>query len=408
MKKIVMGIAALAMAASVFAVDFAARTVMEGSIAGGTIDIDGDETKEGTLTFWNLSAKDQKDADALVVSVNSDNAGAKFQMWYKYDGTDPMNLGVRGANIWFKPIDMLKVTVGDVSLKTFGETLDYWKSPDGGDAATHQTYSWSGYSSVEGAGIALELTPVDGLWIAGGLVAKTGSDFATINFNSTDDETYASWGIDVKYGLSGVAGIPMNIAASYRDAGKDGVKIAAIGAEYGNRYGSGLYALFNTRFRFENFSYSAVDPDVGTYGTTYKWNKKNALQAVAFDTMFRYKVDAWEILGRFPVTLRTVQDVTANGKKASDYGFKNPSWMSYELKVIYAFDSLNVYLDVENDTAVTFDKNFAETCLDMNVQPGITCNFGGAALDLGLKLDIPNKKGANLGWSVPFNVAIAF
>ncbi|MBR1639442.1 MAG: hypothetical protein IJ688_08660 [Treponema sp.] len=408
MKKIVMGIAALAMAASVFAVDFAARTVMEGSIAGGTIDIDGDKEKEGTLTFWNLSAKDQKDADALVVSVNNDNAGAKFQMWYKYDGTDPMNLGVRGANIWFKPIDMLKVTVGDVSLKTFGETLDYWKSPDGGDAATHQTWSWSGYSSIEGAGIALELTPVDGLWIAGGLVAKTGSDFAAIKFNSKDDETYASWGIDVKYGLAGVAGIPMNIAASYRDAGKDGVKIAAIGAEYGNRYGSGLYALFNARFRFENFSYSAVDSKVGAYGTSYTWKKKNALQAVAFDTMFRYKVEALEILGRFPVTLRTVQDVTANGKKASDYDFKNPSWMSYELKVIYALDGLNVYLDVENDTAVTFDKNFAETCLDMNVQPGITCNFGGAALDLGLKLDIPNKKGANLGWSVPFNVAIAF
>jgi hypothetical protein len=408
MKKIVGIIAAVAMATSVFAVDFAARTVMEGSIASGTIDVDGDDaTKAGKFNFWNLSKKDQKDADALVISASTDKAGANFQFWYNYAGNDA-DLKVRTTKIWFKPIDMLKVTVGDVSLKTFGETLDYWKSPDGGDAATHQTWSWSGYSSVEGSGVALELTPVDGLYIAGGLVAPTGSDFAAINFNSKDDETYASWGIDVKYGLAGVAGIPMNIAASYRDAGKDGVKIAAIGAEYGNRYGSGLYALFNTRFRFENFSYSAVDSKVGAYGTTYKWDKKNALQAVAFDTMFRYKVEALEILGRFPVTLRTVQDVTANGKKASDYDFKNPSWMSYELKVIYALDGFNVYLDVENDTAVTFDKNFADTCLNMNIQPGITCNFGGAALDLGLKLDIPNKKGANFGWSVPFNVAIAF
>ena len=114
MKKIVMGAAALLCAASMFAVDFAATIKMAGDIAGGAVT----EGTADTTYIWKLNSNDQKDADALVVSVNGDKAGANFQFWYNYAGNDA-DLKVRSTNLWFKPIDMVKVTVGDVSVKTY-------------------------------------------------------------------------------------------------------------------------------------------------------------------------------------------------------------------------------------------------------------------------------------------------
>ena len=408
MKKIVGIIAAVAMATSVFAVDFAARTVMEGSIASGTIDVDGDDsTKAGKFNFWNLSKKDQKDADALVISASTDKAGANFQFWYNYAGNDA-DLKVRTTNIWFKPLDTLKVTVGDVSVGTYKESLDWWKTPAGEKAADHGRWTWSSYATVEGSGISAEFTPIDGLWLNAGLVAGAGNNFFEATFNDTKDEKYAAWGFAAKYDFAGVAGIPLNAAISYRDAGKDDVKLLAIGAEYGNRWGDGFYGFLNMRLRFEGFSYDSEPVLVAGMPNIYNWSAKNILSAVALDNMVKFQSGAFQVLGRFPVVIRTIKEVEADGKKATDYKYKDPSYMSYEIKAIYALGAFSVYFDIENDTAVTFDDKLSETLLDMFIQPGITFSVGSASFDIGLQLDIPNKKGANFDWSVPFNVAIAF
>jgi hypothetical protein len=416
MKKIVSGIIALACATSMFAVDFAARVVMEGTVADGVIDINDkaqneaqadSATKDSTLNFWNLSKKDQKDADALIMSVNGDKAGANFQFWYNYAGDDAA-LKVRTTNLWFKPIDMLKITVGDVSNKFYGETLDYWKSPDGMPAKDHATYSWSGFGTVEGAGILCEVTPISGLTAVAGITAGAGNNFAALAFNEVEDETYAAWGIGAKYDLTSLTGLPLNAGITYRDAGKDGVKIAAIGAEYGNRYGGGFYGMVNARLRFENFAYTKLDTSVGKI---YTWNVDSALQGVAFDTMFRYASGAFNVMARFPVTIRgLVKDAESDGKKASDYGYEvvDPSWMSYEIKATYAIGAFSPYLDIENDNAVTFDDNFKESFLKMNVQPGVSFNVGTCAIDVGLKVTVPNEKGVNLAWAIPFNASVTF
>ncbi|MCR5187504.1 MAG: hypothetical protein K6C97_01115, partial [Treponema sp.] len=204
MKKIVMGAAALLCAASMFAVDFNATVKMAGDIAGGAVT-DGTDT----TYIWKLNSNDQKDNDALKLSVNGDQAGASFQFFYKYTGganpsasstststytagttptvttttttsiTQNSMLQVRSTSIWVKPMDMLKITIGDVSCGTFGNKLDYWKDPVG---QTHsQAASWdhgySSYATVEGAGIAAELTPVDGLTVVAGIAAGCDTNF---------------------------------------------------------------------------------------------------------------------------------------------------------------------------------------------------------------------------------------
>lgn len=412
MKKIVSGIIALACATSMFAVDFAAKVSMEGDVASGVIDInDKDQataTKDGTLNFWNLGAVNQYDGkEFLTLTGNGDKSGATVAIGYPYKGTgDDMGLTVRGASLWFKPIDMVKVTIGNVEDITLRETMDYWKVPDGMAAAGHQTYSWSSYATVSGPGILAEVTPISGLRISAGIAAGTAKNFAELKFNEKEDETYTAWGIAAMYNLQGVINQPINVAVSFRDAGKDGVKIAAIGAEYGNRYGDGFYGMVNARFRLENWSYSYIDESTKTpafIGTKHELTVENALQAVAFDTMFRYAAGSFNVMARFPVTIRTVQNA-----KAIENGYKDPSWMSYEIKASYGIGAFTPYLDIENDNAVTFDDNFTESVLKMNVQPGVSFNVGACALDLGLKIAVPNAKGTNLNWSIPFTTSVAF
>ena len=201
MKKIVMGAAALLCAASMFAVDFAATIKMAGDIAGGAVT----EGTADTTYIWKLNSNDQKDADALKLSVSGDQAGASFQFWYKYsngaaptaattadtneDGshkgtyttaiTTNSMLQVRSTSIWVKPIDQLKITLGDVSCGIFGEKLHYWKDPCGNDYASASSWDhgYSSYATVEGAGIAAELTPIDGLTVVAGIAAGCDTNF---------------------------------------------------------------------------------------------------------------------------------------------------------------------------------------------------------------------------------------
>ena len=394
MKKII-GILAVAatFASSVFAADFAARAVMEGKIAGGDKD---------KATIWSLSEKEQKDADALVVSVNGDNAGAQFQMWYKYDASGSAPLNIRNTNIWFKPIDMLKVTVGDVSVGTYKEMIDWWKVGSGERADAHQTYTWSGYASVEGPGLSLELTPIAGLWLNAGVTAKPGTDFATIGKDSFE---YAAYGAAAKYTF---ADFPLSAAISWRDAGKGKEKIFAIGAEYGNHWSDGFYGMLNVRMRFEEVKFSAADPTQTQPGKMLErtWDCGETLSAIVFDNYFKYAVSGLSIQLRAPVTIRMVSDM--DGKvKASAFGYSDPSWMSYELYVSYPVGSLTTYLDVENDNAITFNDKFVDKVLQMNIKPGVKFNVGACSLDMGVQISLA--EGAkSVSWSVPFLAALAF
>ena len=419
MKKIVGIIAAVTMAASVFAVDFNARVYMTGKIADGTIDINGDEKKEGAVNFWNLAKQDQKDADALVLSANGDKAGAQFQMWYNYEGGDAAALKIRSTSLWFKPIDMLKVTIGDVDVGTYKEAIDWWKVAVGNSASEHDNWGtggqWSSYATVSGAGLSVEATPIDGLWLSAGVVATPDTNLAQIKFDGLKNETYGAYGVAAKYNLSNLLGLPMTTAISWRDAGKGSTKILAIGADYGNNFAAGLYAMMNVRFFFDKATFSYFDSTVASgnaIGKNYEWTAKNVLRGIAFDNYFKYSVGALNVQARLPVTVRgLVKDMTENNKKASDYGYTpktDPSYMSYEVKVTYAFDSFNAYLDIENDNACTFNSAAKETFLNMNVKPGVTFNVGTCALDVGLDIDVPNKKGANIGWSIPFTASVAF
>lgn len=362
MKKIVGILTVAAMATSMFAADVAARVVMEGSLAGGD---------KNSTYVWQLNQKEQKDADAAIIEVNGDKAGAKFQLWYKYTGADA-DLKVRSTSLWFKPVDSVKVTLGDVSSGPwFGNTLDYWKNPVGSSAAAYNSWvaRYSSYATVEGAGIMVEVTPVEGLTINGGITAGTDKDNKKHFFEKAGDTTkVAKYGIGAMYNIPN---IPLTIGATYRDEGKGADKLVSVGAKYGNAYSDPFHTSINARMRFEN--------------------KKMA--GVTIDNYFKYASGALNACLRAPVTIRLGDD---------------SSYMSFSGKVSYAVEGYVPYFmfgsDLDNNDATLLDK-FADT-LSLQFQPGVTFNVGACSLDVGARI---NKAANNsISWSIPFTAAVTF
>lgn len=437
MKKIVMGAAALLCAASMFAVDFAATIKMAGDIAGGAVT----EGTADTTYIWKLNSNDQKDADALKLSVSGDQAGASFQFWYKYsngaaptaattadtneDGshkgtyttaiTTNSMLQVRSTSIWVKPIDQLKITLGDVSCGIFGEKLHYWKDPCGNDYASASSWDhgYSSYATVEGAGIAAELTPIDGLTVVAGIAAGCDTNFISFVENVSTVAVKA-YGVSAAYNLSSVADLPVTIGVSWRDEGTDAIKILAIGADYGNAFAEGFYGMLNARMFFSQKVGSAT---VSATGKDYK------MTGIAFDNFFRFKTGAMTIDLRAPIILRglALQTVSADGVATALNETNDPSYMYLSAKFSYALDGLTIYVGAGSDyddslNGWVFNKEFGDN-FNLTIHPGVTFNVGACAFDIGARFDIkdavasttnPNAKYHPFAWSIPFTATIGF
>ena len=437
MKKIVMGAAALLCAASMFAVDFAATTKLAGDIAGGAVT----ERTADTTYIWKLNSNDQKDADALKLSVSGDQAGASFQFWYKYsngaaptaattadtneDGshkgtyttaiTTNSMLQVRSTSIWVKPIDQLKITLGDVSCGIFGEKLHYWKDPCGNDYASASSWDhgYSSYATVEGAGIAAELTPIDGLTVVAGIAAGCDTNFISFVENVSTVAVKA-YRVSAAYNLSSVADLPVTIGVSWRDEGTDAIKILAIGADYGNAFAEGFYGMLNARMFFSQKVGSAT---VSATGKDYK------MTGIAFDNFFRFKTGAMTIDLRAPIILRGLagQTVSADGVATALNETNDPSYMYLSAKFSYALDGLTIYVGAGSDyddslNGWVFNKDFGDN-FNLTIHPGVTFNVGACAFDIGARFDIKdavasttnaNAKYHPFAWSIPFTATIGF
>ncbi|MBR1639452.1 MAG: hypothetical protein IJ688_08710 [Treponema sp.] len=381
MKKIVMGIAALACAVSMFAVDFSARVYMTGDVASGS-SADG-----SNVELLKLKSADQKDADALVLSGSSDNAGAQFQFWYKYDGTDGMqSLSIRSASLWFKPIDQLKITVGDLSVGTFKEQLHWWKDPTGANYGESKSWAgkYSSYATVEAAGINLEITPIDGLWIAAGVAP--GADKAWITFS--DPISVLAYGVAATYNLQGVTDLPISLGVSWRDAGKGETKILAIGGTYGNAWSDGFFAMLNARFNISKNDH-----------TWWSSDNEVSFRGVALDNYFKFNAGAFCAELRAPVIIR----FSGNDD--------DPSYMEFSARVKYALDGFTPYFlfgsDIDNDGEIAFNDTFGDD-FNIELKPGIQFNVGSCSIDLAALISIGRGSDRVIGWSVPFELSVAF
>lgn len=362
MKKIVMGLAAIAMAATIFAVDFTSTVKMSTTIANKNGD---------AVEFLKVNSKDQKDNDALIFSGASDNAGGQFQLWYCFDGTDGTASGaptfptakaaihVRNAKIWFKPIDQLKITVGNVAIDSYKEQIFWWHGVYG--AAPGSWGAFGGEYQGTQAGVKAEFR-ADALTFEAALFQ--GIDTAL--FSTAEGYGYKGYAVKAKYAFeSGSA------AVVFSDKGKDQDKVIAVGADFSGISGLYFFANFNARLN-------------------------NGLQGISLDNYFKYSADALTIQGHLPFVMFKDGDKMVPGLYAT-------------LKVIYALDGCSPYFmattEPDGDKGWRFD-NFE---FDMTFKPGVTFNVGSAGFDAAFRLDVDTNKAANktdVNWSVPVEISI--
>jgi hypothetical protein len=112
------------MAVSMFAADVSAKVHIEGSLLN---------VADGNVKALAIGHKNQPWNPDLALSANGDKAGASvsFVTGAAEDALDKVNFDVVAQNysIWFKPFDMLKVTVGQYAVDMNQETID-WSNTD--------------------------------------------------------------------------------------------------------------------------------------------------------------------------------------------------------------------------------------------------------------------------------------
>ena len=266
MKKIITGIAALAMLTSVFAVDFTAGFQLKGEV----LNYDGG-TKN--INVFKLAHENTKDDKPFIFSISTDkvggtlkfydNSSVKFDTWNdkNYDGKvdagetsyDAQSVMMANYwNIWFKPLDMLKVDLGNHDTKLNCESITYWMGKVLGtsDWGIKATFSF------------------DALSISAMLNAGNGAYWASKpnkgDFTFGETALYASYGAD--FGT---------ISALF--VAKDTFKNIAIGAGYKNTFGS------ITMFADAAFNY--VDKKADAY-------KNDTRSNLAVDADVKYAQDA--------------------------------------------------------------------------------------------------------------------
>lgn len=356
MKKIIAITAMVAAAAGIAsAVEFTSKVKMGANVAN-----DAGEAVE----FFKVKNTNQKDDDTLIFTFNGEKAGAQFKAWYNYTGADPDNLGVRGANIWFKPIDMLKVTVGNIGLDSYKEQIFWWHGVYGAKPG-----SWGAFGGnyLEGVGAKVELTPIDGLSIEAAIAP--GIDTALLS--TADGYGYKGYALKAKYGFG-----PGSAAVVFADKGKDADKLIGIGADFSGV--EGLYAFANVTLRLNN-----------------------GLVGIALDDYVKYSAGALTVQAHVPFVLYKSGDKMVPGVLAT-------------VKASYAMGAFTPYLLVstepDGDKGWTFGDGADKFNFTMTFKPGVTFNVGEASFDVAFRADVDAGAAVDaekFNWSVPVDISIS-
>lgn len=299
MKKIVGIIAAAAMAASVFAVDLASM-----------IQIDGDLMNYDGENFQALMAKEYDpsgDSDYLwKLSVSGDKAGAEIWSW-SIDGS------VSSKKVWFKPIDQLKVTIGNVYASSIA-------NPQFGWWAKHElsAYGFMFDVSLSGVSFTAMLAPGAGnYWlkpsadkVLGGKIGNFWLD-SKFSFDGIGNfQVFAASGATIgPHGFSNWGSSPLALGVAWSNMGymqtgfyadavasfaydADNLKFQGIDSQLGGQYvANGIKLQLTNLVQYRKMNKHAKNGDF-VYGFEFKG-------AYAFDGVEPYiQIDGYEVMDK--------------------------------------------------------------------------------------------------------------
>lgn len=391
MKKGLLILVTLALLGTFAFADMAASVYMTGSLYG----------TDGLV----LNNQAQKDADMLTFSYNGEKSGAYFRLWANVgnngdigyhtivagdvngDGiTENVLTGssnnsdvvqMRSAMVWWKPISMLKISIGYVGGYGYTEQLDWWKVPCASSITAFNNWAprWSSASTGENNGLQIDANPIPDLAITAGLYPGVGTAILKDGYDAG-----TAWGLQAKYNIAGFG----SALAAIRDMGKDNFKIARVGADISAI--PNLYAFVTAIMMINN----DADPT----------STDQAVSGVTIDNYVKYTLDKIVIQARLPITLRLT------GNTGDD------SYMTWRAMVSYNMDGgITPYLSAEcNETPINFSD--AGNTIAISVRPGVQISAEKFWMDLGLQIDNPSQAqadaGAELKWSIPFQARVSF
>jgi hypothetical protein len=373
MKKGLLILVTLAMLGTYAFADMSASVYMTGSLYG--------------TNGFVMTNQDQKDSDMLQFSISGETTGASFKLWTNLSG-DSSTVHMRSAVLWWKPMAMLKLSIGNVGGYGYTEQLNWWKVPMGGSIsqATAWDKRYSSASTGEAGGIQADLDPMAGLTITAGIYPGFGN--ATLIDMEADANT--AYGFQVKYAIPGFG----SVLAALRDDGAGDAKLIRVGCDINAV--PNLYAFVTAIMLMDDHTvaYAAADAD----GMT--------LRGVSIDNYIKYSMDKITIQARFPVTIRLTEETG------------DDSYMLWRVKVSYAMDGgITPYLSAETVDYVPLNFAAVGDTFSVTIQPGVNIGIDKGSLDLSLKIDVYpegtgpvglNGEQSDIVWSIPFEARISF
>jgi hypothetical protein len=214
----------------------------------------------GTNGFTMDSTGQQYYDDTFFLNYSSDKAGADFRIAFKgLSDADKGSTYINSTAIWFKPFDMLKITIGQNDIDRYKEQIDWWRAP-------------SGWVTSDGSGgLKFDITATPELAVQANVTPGYGKTFLGYDANT-------QYGINASYNVAGF-GKPR---LAFADQGNGDAKQVTIGTDINAI--PGLYAFENIGIKFDGaFAYSQV----------------------AFDTYVAYTADKLNVKLWLPITMPT-------------------------------------------------------------------------------------------------------
>ena len=347
MKKIVGILAAAAVAASAFAVDFSAGVRLEGSLfnyAGNTIKLFQEahvnEFYQAPISF---SISDDKAGGQLKISNVKGDAAVTADAW----------------SIWFKPVDILKVTVGRWSTNLNQEHIGWCNTDSGiekdGYALSLSTagFSWDIFlASGNGNYFFEKADGVDAAIAEFYTKVQYGADFGTVNafLNAANNFKDFRFGAGFNFGSTLPVGLWINAIGTY--AGNDFQRIRAE-ADVSTSFGS---------IGWELFVAGGYDMKAGTqnYNDTFTG------------------VEGWHVGGTY-------------------YRAEPAAFLGFYTKFSIPADALNFYVEIKDGDVLAKD-------FSMTVKPGFTTNVGCCAIECAVEATLAKSFALN----VPVNFKVMF
>jgi hypothetical protein len=377
MKKIVGIIAAVAMAASVFAVDFSAGFQLKGNLFSYSDD---------GVKALDLNTGNSKDDKPFIFSVNGDRAGGQLKLFTNEAVTanDAVEFDAQALNIWFKPFDGLRIDLGNSDFGLNCEQITWWRGK------LYGTDDW-GFKATYNK---------DAFEVALFLSAKNAPFFANTVTIAGDNAYKAAYDAALA-GITDPTEAQINAAKAAGDAAKAlalaaGDKESLMGemalklgynADFGN-----ISAIFDATSKFDVLKFGAGYK--GSFGASSIFADvlftKAAANGLGFDVDYKYSADA--------LTIELYAGIIAGDIS----NFSDTMIVPLMAKVNYSLNGGALYAKfVSNDVTHTDVK--VDGYKATEIEAGYDGNLGAIAYNVALNYNMGDKV-----FAVPFWVRLSF